>query len=148
MINATSFTRSMLNKYIPKDCLLHKIPPRAFLLGSFRFSDTFPINKAGHKVIEILVPSIYANPTIITPLYIRKLQTSLESTNVFVFQIMVLRTSWKSKEPKYKKKYQVIGTYKDIQKLVATVFSKKDFHKSFEKEEVKRIQAWIKSWEY
>lgn len=121
----------MLNKYIPKGCILSKIPPRFFNIASVT-----DVQKKDPFFKGMLLPLI---PNETTPFFIKELE--IPSTKVTVFQIMVLCKSKKG----YKIAYQVKGTYKDLRNKIAFVFSRKQFHKSFDEKVTTSILTWIKN---
>ncbi len=131
VVNKT--TRSMLNKYIPKGCILSKIPPRFFTLVSV--TDNNPFNK------ELLFKGLLIplTPNEKPPFFIKKLE--VPSTKVTIFQI---RVPCKSKKD-YKIAYQVEGTYKDLRDTMNEVFSRKYYRKSFDEKVTTSILTWIKN---
>lgn len=124
----------MLNKYIPKGCILSKIPPRFFTLVSVTDNNN-PFNK------ELLFKGLLIplTPNEKPPFFIKKLE--VPSTKVTIFQI---RVPCKSKKD-YKIAYQVEGTYKDLRDTMNEVFSRKYFRKSFDEKVTTSILTWIKN---
>ena len=131
MITMNKTTRSMLNKYIPKGCILSRIPPRFFTLVSVTDNPKKDLLFTG-----LLIPF---SPNDKTPFFIKKLE--IPSTKVTIFQIMV---PCKSKKD-YKIAYQVKGTYKDLRDKMAIVFSRKQFRKSYDEKVTTSILTWIKT---